>query len=329
MSLDRVMGCLIGVAIGDALGMPSELWSRKKVKQRFGRITGFLPGPDDHFVVKGFKAGQFTDDTSQTLKICQSIIENKGEIDPRAVAHSILEWAEETDAFTTNALGPSSQKALLSIKNGVPVEEAGGMGDTNGAAMRISPVGMLSKPDDIIRLVDHTEKVCLGTHNTNVAIAGAALLAGAISAAVESRDWDAILSTAFAAYDEGMSRGNDTYGASTKERVRLAIQIVDSQEDEEKIMDQLYDIIGAGVAITEAVPVAIALSYYAKGDLIKACLLAANLGGDCDTIGAMAGGLCGAYTGFSNIPKEYIEKVTEVNGVDLADIAKKIYSYRR
>jgi ADP-ribosylglycohydrolase len=327
--VERAIGCLTGVAVGDAMGMPSELWSRRKVKERFGRITGFLPGPDDHFIVSGFKAGQFTDDTAQTLKICESIIANGGRVDPESVARAILEWAEQENAFETNALGPSSQKALLRIKEGVPVEEAGSTGDTNGAAMRIAPIGILRRPDDVKALVDDVERACLGTHNTNVAIAGASMLAAAISCAMETRDWDEILGIAFEAHDEGMERGNDTFGASSKERTRLAIELVGAKAGEEEAMDRLYDLIGAGVATTEAVPTAIALSFYAEGDPARACLLAANLGGDCDTVGAMTGALSGAYAGVDAFPTDWIRTVQEVNRVDLEDVAARLQFYRR
>lgn len=323
------MGCLTGVAVGDAMGMPSELWSRRKVKERFGRITGFLPGPDDHFIVSGYRAGQFTDDTAQTLKICASIIANGGGVVPESVARAILEWAEEENAFETNALGPSSEKALLRIKEGVPVEEAGATGDTNGAAMRIAPIGILRRPDDVASLVDDVERACLGTHNTNVAIAGAAMLAAAVSRAMETRDWDEILSTAFKAHDEGMTRGNDTFGASSKERTRLAIELVSAKAGEEEAMDRLYDLVGAGVATTEAVPTAIALAYYAEGDPAKTCLLAANLGGDCDTVGAMAGALSGAYAGINAFPHDWVRTVQETNRVDLEDVATRLHALRR
>jgi ADP-ribosylglycohydrolase len=309
--------------------MPSELWSRRKVKERFGRIEGFLPGPDDHFIVKGFKAGQFTDDTAQTIKICESILANGGRVDPESVARSILEWAEEENAFETNALGPSSQKALLRIKDGVPVGEAGSTGDTNGAAMRIAPIGILRRPEDVVSLVDDVERACLGTHNTNIAIAGAAMLAAAISQAMETDDWDEILSTAFEAHDEGMERGNDTFGASSKERTRLAVEVLGAKADEEEVMDRLYGLIGAGVATTEAVPTAIALSYYAEGDPARTCLLAANLGGDCDTVGAMAGALSGAYAGIGAFPPDWVRTVGEVNRVDLEDVATRLQFYRR
>lgn len=329
MVLNKVVGTLVGVALGDAMGMPSEMWSRRKVKQRFGVITEFLPGPDDHFIVKGFKAGTITDDTSQTLKICDAIISNEGKVDAASIAHAILEWAEETGAFENNYLGPSSQKALLSMKDGTSVTEAGGTGDTNGAAMRVAPIGMITKADDIKRLVDHVEQASMGTHNTNIAIAGAAMLAAAISAAIDTNDWDVILEKSFQAYDEGFNRGNDTLGASSKERLKLALQWIKEGQDEEQLMENIYNIIGAGVATTEAVPTAIALAYYAQGDPIKGVLLAANLGGDCDTVGAMVGGLCGAYAGIEAIPEKYVSLLEEVNQIDLRGIAEKVYAFRK
>lgn len=328
MTIERAIGCLNGVAVGDALGMPSELWSREKVKRRFGVITDFLPGEDDHFVTKGYKAGQFTDDTAQALKISESLIRNQGKIDPTSIAFAILEWVEEVNAFETNALGPSSKKALMDIKNGVPVEEAGSMGDTNGAAMRIAPIAIISKPDNIVTLVDNVEKSCLGTHNTNIAIAGASMLAAAISTAMETKDWKRILHNANLAYDEGMTRGNDMFGASSKERLAWAIQWIDQGMEEEELMHKLYHVIGAGVATTEAVPTSIALAYYAKGDPIRASLLAANLGGDCDTIGAMTGGLCGAFTGEKGIPQRFVQKVYKVNGVNIEEIARQLNKLR-
>ncbi|KXH87009.1 ADP-ribosylglycohydrolase family protein [Sporosarcina sp. HYO08] len=330
MVKNKVIGSLVGVALGDAMGMPSQLWPRERVKAHFGKIDGFLPGPDEHHIVKGFKAGTFTDDTGQALKICESLIQNDGVVKPEAIAYAILDWVEEQHLFDKNSiLGPSSKVALMKIKNGTPVTEAGGAGDTNGAAMRIAPIGMISKSDDIKRLVDHVEQASLATHNTNIAIAGAAMLAGALSAAIDGDDWDGILEKAYLAYDEGFTRGNIIYGPSSKERLKLALKWIEEEKDEEKLMDQLYYVLGSGVHTTESVPVAIALAYYAKGDAVKASILAANLGGDCDTVGAMTGGLCGAYSGIEGIPSEYVQILEEVNGVNLTTIATKLFAYRQ
>lgn len=326
----KVIGSLVGVALGDAMGMPSQLWPREKVKEYFGIIDGFLPGPDEHRVVNGFKAGTFTDDTGQALKICESIIANDGKVDPESIAYAILEWVEEQHLFEKDSiLGPSSKVALMKIKEGTPVTEAGGTGDTNGAAMRIAPIGMISKSDDIKSLVDNVEQASLATHNTNIAIAGASMLAAALSSAIDGNDWETILEKSYEAYDEGFTRGNIIYGPSSKERLKLALKWIQEIEDEEELMDNLYYVLGAGVHTTESVPVAIALAYYAKGDPVKASKLAANLGGDCDTVGAMTGGLCGAYVGIDGIPSEYVEILEEVNQVNLLSLATKLSEFRK
>ena len=64
---DKIAGALYGMALGDAMGMPAELWGRKRVKAFFGRIEGFLDGPAENDVAFNYKKGQFTDDTGQAL----------------------------------------------------------------------------------------------------------------------------------------------------------------------------------------------------------------------------------------------------------------------
>ena len=58
---DKIAGALYGMALGDAMGMPAELWGRKRVKAFFGRIEGFLDGPAENDVAFNYKKGQFTD----------------------------------------------------------------------------------------------------------------------------------------------------------------------------------------------------------------------------------------------------------------------------
>ena len=80
-------------------------------------------------------------------------------------------------------------------------------------------------------------------------------------------------------------------------------------------MEQIYNVIGAGVGIIESVPAAVAIAYYAQ-EPNKCCLLCANLGGDTDTIGAMATAICGAYTGIETYNPEYISTLQKQNEVD-------------
>ena len=62
---EKVLGVLYGMAVGDAMGMPPELWSRKRVKAHYGEITDFLDGCPENVISYQYKAGQFTDDTGQ------------------------------------------------------------------------------------------------------------------------------------------------------------------------------------------------------------------------------------------------------------------------
>ncbi len=72
--LDRFQGCLLGGAVGDALGMPTEGYTAEEIQTRFGPIRDMLPAPEGHFHT-GLEAGQFTDDTEETLILAESMIE--------------------------------------------------------------------------------------------------------------------------------------------------------------------------------------------------------------------------------------------------------------
>lgn len=67
MKTERILGALYGQALGDAMGMPSELWPRSRVKAHFGWIDRFLPGPKENNAACYFNRAEFTDDTSMAL----------------------------------------------------------------------------------------------------------------------------------------------------------------------------------------------------------------------------------------------------------------------
>ncbi len=324
----RAYGALLGVALGDALGMPSELWSRRKVKDYFGEITEFLPGPPGHLVADGMQAGEVTDDTMQTIKVAEALIADNGRVRPETIVTKLLELVAENNALETNMLGPSSKRALAAIKEGVPLEESGKMGTTNGAAMRIVPVGIISPIENLTGLVDNVEQACLPTHNTNIAIAGAAAVAAAVSTALEGASLEEILNNAVKAMRIGDERGHDTFGASIIARTYWALRIVEESVLPEEAMEKLYNLIGAGVETTESVPTALALFKLANGDPYRAGLLAANLGGDCDTIGAIACGICGAFTGIDGIPTFCQEKILAVNDFNFKELSADLLSFR-
>ncbi len=321
---ERIHGCLAGVAAGDAMGMPTSLMSPGSIRETFGGdVEDFLPAPEGHVIHDGMVAGQITDDTQQTLLLADSIIE-RGIVDPRDIADRLLKWAEDIGAFDSMLMGPSSLRALHSIRSGAPIEQSGVAGDTNGATMRIAPVGIYGK-GDLEKTVDAVAAACMPTHYTNIAIAGASAVAMIIGRGIRGvDDLDELLGCAMQAVDLGMTKGNTWFGASIKSRTALALEIAGRSRNESEVRTSLYEAIGAGVATTETVPVCLGMLRFANGRPVDAIRMAANLGGDCDTTASIVGGMCGAIAGIGAFPSQWIDTLEEVNGLHLERYASQL-----
>ena len=321
---ERIYGCLVGVAAGDAMGMPTSLMSPGSIKETFvDYVEDFLPAPRDHVIHDKMVAGQITDDTQLTLLIADALIE-RGHVDSRDIASRLLKWAEDMGAFDSMLVGPSSLRALHLIRSGVPVEKSGITGDTNGATMRIAPVGIYGN-GELEKTVDAVAAACMPTHYTNIAIAGASAVAMIIGRGIQGvDDLDELVECAMQAVDLGMTRGTTWFGASIKSRTALALEIASRSEDELEVMRDLYETIGAGVATTETVPVCLGMLKFANGHPVDAIRMAANLGGDCDTTASIVGGMCGAIAGVSAFPSEWVDKLEAVNNLHLEEYADKL-----
>lgn len=321
---DKISGALYGMALGDALGMPSELWSRERVKQFFGYIDTFLDGPEENETALYFKAGQFTDDTSQALVLLDVLHENGFIHEKRHVADKLLEWAYKYDAFNKNILGPSSKAALTAIKDGQDAKPFTDKSLTNGSAMRIAPIGCLFSPDEKKEMIDCIVGLTKVTHSTDVAFGGAAMVAMAVSAAIEDYSWEDIMREVSIVYPLAAEKGALTFSASLSERLRLALQLAnDYSHDENEFSLKIYDLIGTGTMLSESVPAALAIAYYTK-DPKRCALFCANLGGDTDTIGAMATAICGAKQGYKSLPETWVDMVEKSNEQNLGDYIRKI-----
>ena len=119
------MTLLYGQAVGDAMGMPAELWPKSRVESHFGWIDGFLPGPAENSAANGFVAGQFTDDTGQCIALMDAVIASNGRVCPTAIASHLLSWAKRIHAFDENILGPGSKASLSALADGVPFAPMG------------------------------------------------------------------------------------------------------------------------------------------------------------------------------------------------------------
>src|SRR5215813_388893 len=140
----RARGALYGLAIGDALGMPTQMLSRAQIRDRWGALlSGFEPAPPGHPVAAGMPAGCVTDDTEQAVLLGRLLVKGHGAIDPAELATALVDWERDMAARgSLDLLGPSTKRAVAAILAGVPPDQAGATGTTNGAAMRIAPVGI-------------------------------------------------------------------------------------------------------------------------------------------------------------------------------------------
>ena len=195
---DRARGALYGLAIGDALGMPAEMLSRAEVVARWGPLlAGFEAAPPGHPIADGMPAGSVTDDTEQAVLLGRLLVSGQGTIEPDEFASALVRWERDmAGRGSLDLLGPSTKRAVEAVLSGTPPTEAGSAGATNGAAMRITPVGIaVPLPsaratavaftrNELSALVDQVVRASYVTHNTGIALAGAAAVAAAVSAGV-------------------------------------------------------------------------------------------------------------------------------------------------
>jgi len=310
---DRAYGALLGLAIGDALGMPTQYTPRSQIEGRYGVLTGFEPGPPDNFISRGMPAGRVTDDTDQAVILGEMLVAGQGRVDPDRFARALLAWEQRMISIgSQDLLGPSTRRALALVAEGTSPELTGRSGSTNGAAMRVAPVGVAVPAEPLGALVDAVFESAYVTHNTTVAIAGASAVAAAVSAGIAGASLGKALETAIAAAELGARRGFYFAGGDVAARCRWALELVRGKREDEAL-GLVYTLVGTGVATNEAVPAALAVCSVAPDDPWKVCLLAASLGGDCDTVGAMAGAIMGACHGASAFPQDAVATLEKAN----------------
>ena len=143
----RARGALYGLAVGDALGMPTQMLSRAEIRGRWGSLLpGFEPAPPGHPIAAGMPAGAVTDDTEQAILLGRLLVRGHGTIAPRT-GTALVRWERDmAERGSLDLLGPSTKRAVAAVLAGTPPDEAGATGATNGAAMRIAPVGIAVAP---------------------------------------------------------------------------------------------------------------------------------------------------------------------------------------
>ena len=190
LARERALGALTGLALGDALGMPTQSMSPAQIRRCYGEITGLRDAVAEQPIAPSAPAGTVTDDTEQALILAGLLIDGDGRIDPHQLADALLRWEDDMRARgSLDLLGPSTKLALERVRAGADPHCTGRQGTTNGAAMRVAPVGIaFSLSADGDALARAVRASCLVTHDTRQGFEAAGLLAAAVSAAIDGVD---------------------------------------------------------------------------------------------------------------------------------------------
>ena len=334
--LSRAHGALAGLALGDALGMPTQEMSPAQIRAVYGRITGLVDGDASQPYAPGMPAGSVTDDTYQALALASFLGRGEGSsaggvtLELGGFARELLNWEEWMKAQgSLDLLGPSTKAALERVRLGEDPLRVRGMGTTNGAAMRVAPVGIAVSTDDPEVFANSVWSTCQLTHATRQGFQSAALVAAAVSMGI---DWDApspsdmtaLLWKALTYVDSLPERGAWTPDPDVVAATRRAMQLVANPVSSS--LEHLIEQVGTSVASAHAIPMAFAL--LARDPSPRALLDAANIGGDTDTIGAIAGAILGGLLGVEAFDAAMLAQVESVSGLHLTEAATAMLSLR-
>lgn len=282
--LDRAGGCLVGVAVGDALGGVTEGLSAARIAELHGRLTEITaPGPATR------AAGDTSDDTAQTLALAESIAE-RGELDAADAARRLVVWFEggargvgrHTAAVLGRmAAGEDWEQATLEAQAAAP-KSAG-----NGSLMRCAPVAIL-RCRDHQRLIADSRLSSRITHPHAECQWSCALLNMVIAGLLIGEEPRAAIARA----NEYISAQPETV-PQVPARARWAIKA--GEADKPPSTGYVLDTLQASL-----------WSLVFSDSLEDALVRAVNLGGDADTIGAVTGALAGAAYGFADIPDRWL-----------------------
>lgn len=326
----RAYGALAGLALGDALGMPTQAMSPQQIQTVYGHVTGLVDGDKSQPYAPGMAAGSVTDDTEQALLIASLLLKGHGSglnLDASEFSHALLAWEDSMiERGSLDLLGPSTKAALERVRAGEDPLRVGGEGTTNGAAMRVTPIGIAASTSDRQLFADAVWSSCQVTHATRQGFQSAALVAAAVSLGIDAGAAD-VTDLLWKAVDfvrslpeRGAWSPEPDVVAATRRALKLAAQPASSS------LEWLAEQIGTAVASAQAIPMAFAL--LARDPSPRALLQAANLGGDTDTIGAIAGAILGASLGVEVFDGYGLAQVEQVSQLDLPSVATDLLALR-
>ncbi len=316
----KILGCLAGLAIGDAMGRPTELlFNYRRIERKFGRVTSLV----------GDKPGAVTDDTRLTLALADVIIGHgrmitSDELIQAWKHHPEFGWKKFLKSFKRDEGFWIGEHLVAWLgRLGIPGTLTGYLNPSsifvgNEAAMMISPVGIIyrGRPGEAAAAALEVSRAVVAGEARKAAGAWAAAISYALT---EGADVDGTIDTL---------RRYSSY--KLRSAIDKALYIAQKYEDVFDVRAELYSHCLRPVTIDalETISIATAMFKIAEANPMKAVIGGANFGRDSDTIAGMAGLLSGAICGIEGLDRETYERVCEVNSFDLEEYAVQLAGIR-
>ena len=285
---EKVRAVLLAFAAGDACGMPTEFMCPEDIRHVFGAdLPDGLPEgllPAEKSVTHGIlPTGSVTDDTEQNLYLLAEAKKRVG-VTLSGVLSALEDWIAETGAVEKHYIGPSSLKALESIRKGTPAAEAGMGGTTCGGIMRTPSAFLWDPSQSEEELEESILTSLLPTHNTSEALEAAGAYGFALRAAFDGAGMDKIFEAAERGGKRLIAHASWTGCAASAVSRLIEARKLARRLDERALLDHVYSLWGTGLPSADVAGAVFAIFACAKKDAWKAIRLAAVIGGDTDTI---------------------------------------------
>ena len=308
----KVLGGVIGLATGDALGVPVEFSSKERLKQF--PVTYMLTGG-----TYGQPAGTWSDDSSMAFCLIEAICEKNG-IDYQEIGNKFVQWMffnHWTPHGETFDYGGTTYRAVSAIKNGTPALDAGQKDEysqSNGGLMRILPIAYYihAKKLDADQATELTHNITKITHAHPACLIASDIY---IKIAVNLLEGMTPDKAYWTAKKDIIKRYNTPrWVEELKKFPRIILDDI-STFPEKTINGRAYIVNTLEAALW---------AFLTSNNYKETVLKAVNLGDDTDTVGAIAGGLAGLYYGYEAIPKEWLDELARLD--DIIQLATCYYN---
>ncbi|MBU0672689.1 MAG: ADP-ribosylglycohydrolase family protein, partial [Candidatus Margulisbacteria bacterium] len=278
MELRRFRGCMLGAAVGDALGAPLEAMSRRQIQDTFNGTVNRYVSSARH---PRLSLGQWTDDTALSLATGEILI-SKGEVNINEIGFA-MRMAFTLESF--RGYGLTTRKAFNDTNH-----KGRGIRPSNGAAMRIAPVALFSC-HDLDSLASNVINVSRITHPHPDSIDGALAVAFAVATAARGE-----LET------NGLIEQTIEFLGPQSEMGYKLREVDDLLQADISTSHGLEHIGTRGYAL-ETVGSAFFAFLKSPESFYNSIVEVINAGGDTDTIGSITGAISGTFNGVEAIPR--------------------------